>query len=172
MTRLEIQAAGGDTATPLNLQKRLDWISAVAGPGLAAVEGTRGAATADFDGDGDVALVLSGIDAPPSLLRNDGGNENPWISFRLIGTRSNRDAVGARLALEAGGRRQVRTVNPFGSYQSQSSYTVHFGLGDVDRIERLVVRWPSGLEQEFVGLAVRVHHTLTEGEGIPVGAQP
>ena len=145
-------------------------VSAAAGAGLGIVEGTRGVAATDFDGDGDVDLVLTGMDVPPTLLRNDGGNALSWVSVRLIGSRSNRDAVGARLTLEAGGRRRVRTVNPFGSYQSQSSYGVHFGLGDADRIDRLVVRWPSGLEEEYVDLATRRFHTLTEGEGVALGA--
>jgi hypothetical protein len=145
-------------------------VSGMVGPGLDAVEGTRGVAVTDFDGDGDVDLVLTGMDVPPALLRNDGGNALSWVSVRLIGSRSNRDAVGARLTLEAGGRRRVRTVNPFGSYLSQSSYTIHFGLGDADRVDRLVVRWPSGLEEEYVDLAARQIHTLTEGEGAVLGA--
>jgi hypothetical protein len=149
-----------------------DNVSDSAGPGLAIVEGSRGLAVTDFDRDGDLDVVLSRLDGPPAVLRNDGGNRRSWASISLIGTRSNRDGVGARLILESGGRRQVREVNPFGSYESQGSYAVHFGLGDAPGIDRIVVLWPSGLEEQFLDLAARLFLTLTEGEGVPVESTP
>jgi len=147
-------------------------VTATSGPGLKLHEGSRGVATADYDRDGDVDVFITGMDELPVLLRNEGGNRRPWISVRLIGTRSNRDAVGARIALEAGGRTQLREVNPFGSYQSQSSYAVHFGLGDAETVERLSIRWPSGLEEEFTDLPVRRFVTVTEGKGITAEETP
>lgn len=143
-----------------------DNVTDSAGPGLEIVEGTRSVAAVDIDRDGDLDVAMSNIDAPPNLLINEGGNEKPWLTVELEGRRSNRDAVGARLTLEAGGRRQVREVNPFGSYQSQGAYAVHFGLGDAERIEGLTVRWPSGEEQAFSDLAVRQRIRIVEGEGI------
>ena len=147
-------------------------VSGRAGPGLALLDGTRGAAVSDIDRDGDPDLILTNLDGRPSLLRNDGGNRRPWVSVRLVGTRSNRDAVGARLILDAGGARQVREVNPFGSYQSQSSYAVHFGLGDAEQVERLEIRWPSGTTETLTDLPARKFLTITEGEGVTDTREP
>jgi len=145
-----------------------DNVSGSAGPGLAIVEGSRGLAVSDFDRDGDLDLAISRLDGAPALLRNDGGNRRSWASISLIGTRSNRDGVGARLVVESGDLRQVRDVNPFGSYESQSTYAVHFGLGDRERIDRVVIRWPSGLEEQFADLPARSFLTLEEGKGASV----
>jgi hypothetical protein len=124
-------------------------------------------AVADLDADGDLDVLLTNIDAAPNLLLNQGGNARSWLSVRLVGTESNRDAVGARLELEAGGRRQLREVNPYGSFLSQSDHAVHFGLGDAERVDRLVVHWPSGRTEEFFDLAVRQQLVLVEGRGKP-----
>lgn len=142
------------------------------GPGFAIVDGTRGAAVADLDRDGDLDLVLTNIDSTPNVLRNDGGNARAWISVLLVGTASNRDAIGARLTLETGGVRQVREVNPFGSYESQSSYAVHFGLGDAETVERLTIRWPSGKTEILSDLPASRFLTVTEGKGITSTAEP
>ena len=146
--------------------------TASAGPGLAIVESTRGAAVADLDRDGDLDLLLTNLDAPPSVLVNEGGNRSSWISLRLVGVRSNRDGVGARLELETNGMRQVREVNPYGSYLSQSSYEVHFGLDKAERVERLVVHWPSGETDELKDLPARTFLTITEGQGVTAESQP
>jgi hypothetical protein len=155
-----------------NVGGRFENVGAASGPGLAIVDGTRGAAAADIDRDGDLDLVLTNIDSTPNLLRNDGGNRQAWVSVRLVGTRSNRDAIGARLTLTAGGTTQVREVNPFGSYQSQSSYAVHFGIGEAAAIESLEIRWPSGETETLSDLPVGRFLTITEGAGITAEAAP
>jgi len=137
-----------------------------AGSGLALVESTRGMAVADLDADGDLDMVLTNIDAVPNILINEGGNAASWFAVTLVGTESNRDAVGARVELVAGGRTQLREVNPFGSFLSQSDYALHFGLGDVARVERLTVRWPSGTTEEFHDLEARRRLVIVEGLGI------
>jgi len=144
----------------------------LAGPGMAIVDGTRGAATTDIDRDGDLDLVLTNVDARPNLLRNDGGNRAGWLSVLLAGTDSPRDAVGATLELTAGGRVQHRQVNPFGSYQSQSSYAVHFGLGEATTVERLTIRWPSGHVETLDDLPARRFLTVTEGRGVTDEREP
>jgi hypothetical protein len=140
-------------------------VSGAAGPGLASVESSRGLAVADIDRDGDVDVVLTNLDAPPNLLINEGEGRGAWLAVRLVGSRSNRDAIGALIELEAGGTRWVREVNPFGSYLSQSDYDVHFGLGDVTTVDRLDVRWPSGITDTLTGVEVRQLITIHEGRG-------
>jgi hypothetical protein len=110
---------------------------------------SRGVAVADFDNDGDLDILVVNINDRPSLYRNDGGNRNHWIGFRLEGTRSNRSAIGARVEIEAGGRKQISYVLSGGSYLSQNDLRVHFGLGDMTRVERVRIRWPNGNVEEL-----------------------
>lgn len=127
---------------------------------------SRGLALLDYDLDGDVDVVITHLDAPASLLRNDGGNARNWISVRLVGVRSSRDAVGARLEIEIPGRTLTRLVNPYGSFQSQSSAAVHFGLGHAEFIDRLTIVWPSRRTQEFTDLRANRFYTIREDSGI------
>jgi hypothetical protein len=117
-------------------------------PDLLIGKSSRGAAVADFDNDGDLDILVVNINDRPSLYRNDGGNRNHWIGFRLEGTRSNRSAIGARVEIEAGGRRQISYVLSGGSYLSQDDLRVHFGLGDMTRVDRVRIRWPNGDTEE------------------------
>ena len=141
------------------------------GPGLREVKSSRGLAVADFDRNGALDVIVTNIDSTPTLLRNE-GTPHGWVSLRLVGTRSNRDAVGARAELEAGGRRQIREVNPFGSYLSQGSHTLHFGLGSEQNVDRVTIRWPSGQTDEIENLTPRRFYTVTEGQGISATAEP
>ena len=127
---------------------------------------SRGLALIDYDNDGDLDVVLTHIDAPPSLLRNDVGNQRNWISIRLEGTTSNRDGIGARLELEIGGRTLTRIVNPYGSFQSQSTSAVHFGLGDAEYIDKLTIYWPSLRTFEYKDLQANRFYTIRERSGI------
>jgi hypothetical protein len=111
----------------------------------------RGVAAADFDADGDLDLVLTQPRGQPLLLRNDQGTGRHWLEVVLEGDPARgiaREAVGARVEIEAGGRRQSRIVSRTRGYLCQSQRAVHFGLGDADRVERLIVRWPGGAVTE------------------------
>jgi hypothetical protein len=107
----------------------------------------RGAAFGDFDKDGRVDAVLTRLNEPPVLLRNMMGAGNHWIALQLIGARSNRDAIGARVILRGGGVTQVNRVTTSTGYACSSEPVVHFGLGRSSRADRIEIEWPSGLRQ-------------------------
>jgi len=108
----------------------------------------RGAAFGDLDNDGDIDIVVSDYRGPAHLLRNEGGNKNHWITLDLVGRKSNRDALGARVKLTTdGGKVQYRTVSTAGSYASANDRRVAFGIGDEKTIQQISIRWPSGIEQ-------------------------
>jgi hypothetical protein len=127
----------------------------------------RGAAFADYDGDGDLDVVLTQAGGPPALLRNDQATGHRWLRVRLVAEGPNRDALGARLRLLAGGVVQTRRVGPTRSYLSQVELPVTFGLGPAGVPERLEVRWPDGTEEVFTGLPVNGRLTLSQGSGLP-----
>ncbi len=107
----------------------------------------RAAAYADIDADGDLDVVLTQVGGPPLLVRNDQETGHHWLRVRLEGEAPNRDAIGARVRLEAGGKRQERLVMPTRSYLAQVELPVTFGLGEATGVDRLVVVWPDGAEQ-------------------------
>ena len=116
-------------------------------PGLLRLDheqSSRGAASADFDGDGRVDIVLSNIDAEPALFWNDTGGGNEYLRIRLVGSRGNRLALGAQVRVRAGDLRQLREVRSGGSYLSQSELVLHFGLAARSLADSVEVRWPSG----------------------------
>ena len=131
--------------------------------GVDSLADGRGVAVADLDGDGRLDLFVANANAEPRLWRNTAPLAG-WVSFELVGTRSNRDAIGARLKLTAGGRTQVGFVDGGNGFAGQSSRRVHFGLGEAARIERLEVLWPSGTKQTFEGMAARRLYRLVENE--------
>lgn len=108
----------------------------------------RGALYADFDGDGDLDVLITAIRSPPRLLRNDQRLGHHWLRVKLIGRHCNRDAIGAWIELHAGGKVQRQQVMPTRSYLSQVELPVTFGLGKADRVDRLVVHWPDGTRQQ------------------------
>jgi len=118
--------------------------TARAGADLGALRSARGAALADADSDGDLDLVVVDIDEPPRLLENRTPRAGRWISVRTRGTASNRDGYGAVVSVTAGGRTQVREVRATDGLYSSNDPRIHFGLGPVERVERVEVRWPSG----------------------------
>ncbi|MBI4482503.1 MAG: CRTAC1 family protein [Acidobacteria bacterium] len=149
--------------------KRFDEVSAKAGPGLAVENSSRGAAFGDFDNDGDVDIVINNMDDTPTLLRNDGGNQQSWILVRLVGNPargSNRNAVGARVRVEAGTLSLLEEVKSGASYISQNDFRLHFGLGTHDRVRKLHVRWPSGRVQTFDDVEARRLVVIDEEKGI------
>jgi hypothetical protein len=122
----------------------------------------RGAAYADFDGDGDLDVVLTANGGPARLLRNDQEVGNHWLRLQLVGDPSNRDAIGAWVTTEASGRRQWRQVMPTRSYLSQVETTVTFGLGAAAGPVAVKIRWPDGSSQTVAGLAVDRVHTIRQ----------
>jgi hypothetical protein len=126
----------------------------------------RGLAVADFDGDGDVDLLMTTNNGPAVLFRNDQTAGNRSIRFRLIGTASNRDAIGAVVRLFHAGTMQSRMVKGGSSYLSQSELPVTFGAGRRDTIDRVTIAWPNGRVEEFAKLATGRQYVCTEGKGI------
>ena len=126
----------------------------------------RGCAFGDFDNDGDVDVVVNNLDAPPTLLRNEGGNRNNWIMLKCIGTRSNRSAIGTRVKVTTGSHVQMDEVMSGSSYYSQSDFRLHFGLGSAATVDRVEVTWPSGGKESFENLAANQLFTLQESKGI------
>jgi hypothetical protein len=125
----------------------------------------RGLAYGDFDRDGDLDLLMTTNNGPAYLYRNDRLAGNKSIRFRLVGTKSNRDAIGAVVRIFHGGVNQLRMVKTGSSYLSQSELPVTFGLGRADKIERLVIEWPSGRTEEFKDLVAGRSYECVEGKG-------
>jgi len=126
----------------------------------------RGFAYGDFDRDGDLDLLLTTNNGPAYLYRNDQLSGNRGIRFRLVGTKSNRDGIGATVRIVSGGLSQSRMVKSGSSYLSQSELPLTFGLEKRDRVERVVIAWPSGRTEEFTNLAAGRCYVCTEGKGI------
>jgi hypothetical protein len=123
----------------------------------------RGVALGDLDNDGKIDLVVSHMNEPVAILRNVARERNHWLGVRLVRA-DHADFVGARVILEAGGRKQTRFATGGGSYASSSDRRLVFGLGKTERIDKLVVFWPDGLRQEWTGLAPDRYHDLVQGE--------
>ena len=126
----------------------------------------RGLATADYDNDGDLDIVTNNRGDYPSLLRNDCGNANHWLTVQLIGTKSNRDGTGASLKLTSEGFVHVEQSKGGGSYMSASDPRIHFGLGKRTKIESLEITWPSGQIDRLTNLSPDQIVAVKEGAGI------
>jgi hypothetical protein len=129
----------------------------------------RGSAFGDFDNDGHMDVAISNVNDLPDLFRLKGSPSHHWTTLTLVGTTSNRNAIGARVRCLAGGAAQWQEVRGGGSYMSQNDFRVHFGLGAVARIERVEVRWPNGNEEVWDNLPVDSFQTLREGQGRDLG---
>jgi hypothetical protein len=136
------------------------------GSGLLIEKSSRGVAFGDYHNDGNMDILIVNLNDRPTLLRNDGGNRKHWVTLRLVGTKSNRDAIGARVRLSSGRLAQSAEVRSGGSFMSNNDVRLHFGLGREKRIESLEVRWPSGLVEKFVDLRADQFLRITEGKGI------
>jgi len=130
----------------------------------------RGLAVGDFDRDGDQDILMTTNNGPAYLFRNDQTARNRSIRFRLVGTKSNRDAIGARVKVFSSGVMQTRVVRSGSSYLSQSELPTTFGLGQRDKIERVVIDWPSGRSEEYTDLSAGRAYEVTEGRGIRAAA--
>ena len=140
-------------------------ISLNAGPGITKPFNSHGVAAADFDNDGMVELLVNNSHDAPSLLKNYGRHGN-WELIKLIGTKSNRDAIGAQVRVWTGGHQQLQEVRSGGSYISQSDFRLHFGLGPATKIDRLEIRWPSGLLENLENIPANQTLFIKEGMGI------
>ena len=127
------------------------------------VEDGRGVAMFDYNLDGGVDIVLRNYKQPAQLLRN-AADRGHWLEVKLTGTRSNRDAIGAKVILHAGGEQQMREVHAGSAYLSSSSLIQHFGLGTATTVDRIEVIWPSGARSERTGVAADQLVTIVEGE--------
>jgi hypothetical protein len=147
-------------------------ISESAGAGITTASSSRGLAVGDLWNDGRISVVVSNMNAQPSLLVNQVRYLNHWIAFKTVGTASNRDGIGARITVRAGKRILVDEVRSGSSYISNNDMRVHFGLGAATKIDSVAVRWPSGRVETFDVLSVDAVHTLKEGAGAAAGSAP
>jgi hypothetical protein len=149
------------------------------------IKDARGMATADFDNDGDLDIVVNNNPgdsgraelARATLLRNNVGARRNWLAVELRGSGSNRDAVGALVTVEAGGQKHLRLVGAGSGFASQHSQRLYFGLGDQTQVSALIVRWPNGRTERFERIGEQPIETrrllrITEGAGVEAQALP
>jgi hypothetical protein len=146
--------------------RRFEDVSLASGDGVSAERSGRGLAVGDYDNDGDLDLAVMNMNDLPSLLRNEGGNRNRFLNVRLVGTKSNRSGIGARVSVTAGGRTLVDEVRSGSTFMSQSDLRLHFGLGQAQTVDRLEVEWPSGAKETLTGVAPNTFITVVEGKGL------
>lgn len=180
-TRLDLLVVNGSTNqqedNPKDLvpmKNRLFWnegpekgfaeVTSVSGEALSYENVGRGAAFGDYDNDGDVDVFIVNNCGQGVLLRNDGGNKNNWLELKLVGTKSNRSAIGARVKIVSDNVSQIREVNNQSSYLSQNSLIQHFGLAKFTTVDTLNIRWPSGLNQQFLNIPANERIEITEGD--------
>lgn len=144
---------------------RFEDVTDLAGPGLEQKRSSRGAAFGDFDNDGDIDVLVMNMNDQASLFRNDLDSSNHWLRVKLRGTTSNRDAVGSVIRVKAGGATQARAVLSQDSYISHSDLRAHFGLGAAQKVNAILVQWPSGRSESFPAAGVDRELLLVEGEG-------
>ena len=142
-------------------------IAQALGAALMEPRASRGAAFGDYDDDGDIDVIVNDLDGPPMLLRNEGGSRaGHWISLKLVGTQSNRNAVGAKVWLKAGGLTQVDEVRSGDSYISHSDWRLHFGLGSTAQVAEVIIRWPNGTTEKLTNLPIDRVVTVVEGKSL------
>jgi hypothetical protein len=152
----------------LNLGTRFRDVSERAGTGLQVARVGRGLAVGDLDDDGDPDIVVSNMDDAPTLLENRQRTGHHWVAFRVAGPTRNRFAVGARVTIDAGGRKQLREIRSGGSFLSQSDLRTYFGLGDHTGAVDVEVRMPGGRRWQWQGLASDRLHVLQLSESASV----
>jgi hypothetical protein len=146
-------------------------VAGEAGGGFSQPKVGRGLAYGDFDRDGDLDVLLTTNNGPAFLYRNDQLAGNHSIRFRLVGTKSNRDAIGALVRIFYNGQSQGRAVRGGSSYLSQSELPLTFGVGKRDKIERASIEWPSGRTEEFKDLTAGKSYQCIEGKGVTVDSE-
>jgi hypothetical protein len=146
---------------------RFEDVADRAGPGIAALHSSRGAAAGDFDNDGNLDLLVMNMNERPSLLRNTSTSANNWLKVKLVGTKSNRSAIGAVVKAFTGPEQQTAVLLSQSGYYSHGDSRLHFGLGKAGAADRIEVVWPSGLVEEFDSAKANQTVTLKEGSGRP-----
>jgi enediyne biosynthesis protein E4 len=142
-------------------------VSAEMGPGISEEFSSRGAAFGDYNNDGDMDVLVLNMNDLPSLLRNEGGNKQNWIKIKLVGTHCNRTAIGARVRVITGKHLQMDEVHSGTSVMSQSDLRLHFGLGKVETVDSIEVKWPTTQKVErFTRVKANQILTIREGDGI------
>jgi hypothetical protein len=141
-------------------------VSESSGPGILEKHSARGAAFGDYDNDGAVEVLVNNQNEPPSLLKQSTKPPGNWVLLKMVGVKSNRSAIGARVRLTAGGLMQIGEVRSGGSYLSQNDLRLHFGLGAARRIDSIEIRWPSGQHQIEKDLAPNQILTITESQPV------
>ena len=144
---------------------RFEELVGEAGPGIAAPHCSRGCAFGDFDNDGDVDMVIVNLNEPPSLLRNDVSGTQKWLKVLLVGTKSNRSAIGSRVLAKYGGKTQAQAVMAQSSFYSVNDRRLHFGLGMNTKAD-LEVHWTNGLVEHYANVEPNQLVTITEGHGL------
>ena len=144
------------------------------GPGISERFSSRGAAFGDYDNDGDMDALILNMNDSPSLLRNDGGNAQNWIKIKLIGTKCNRTAIGARVRVVTGTHAQMDEVHSGSSVMSQSDLRLHFGVGKSRKPSIVIeVKWPTTQKIErFTQVKANQILTIREGSGIVGSMKP
>ena len=158
-------------AQPMLLHRNLhngtfEEVSKPAGLAGMPLKSRRGAAFGDIANNGNIDIVVLNVGEPPSLLLNTNKIANHRVLFRLVGTKSNRAAIGARVTIHAGGMTQFDEVRGGGSYLSQNDLRPHFGLGSASKIDLVEVRWPNGKTESFKNVAADKIYAITEGQEI------
>ena len=158
-------------AQPMLLHRNLrngtfEEVSKAAGLADMPLKSRRGAAFGDIANNGNVDIVVLNVGEPPTLLLNTNSSSNHRVLFKLVGTKSNRAAIGARVIIHAGGMTQFDEVRSGGSYLSQNDLRLHFGLGSAAKIDSVEIRWPSGKTEALKDLPADKIFTITEGQGI------
>jgi enediyne biosynthesis protein E4 len=151
--------------------QRFKDVTALCGPGAQEMQSSRGCAFGDYDNDGDIDVLVMNMNEPPSLLRNDdpgGGSRGAshWLKLKLIGAKSNRSAIGARVRLKTGAHWQTQEVTSQSSYYSHNDPRLHFGLGRNEIVDRVEIRWPAGQIEVIREVAANQIVTIKEGAGI------
>jgi hypothetical protein len=126
---------------------------------------SRGCAFGDFDNDGDVDVLVMNMNEPPSLLRNDVSGGGHWLKVLLVGVKSNRSAIGARVVARYAGRSQAQEVTAQSSFYSANDRRLHFGLGPGTSAD-LMIRWPNGITEKVPAVNADQLVVIREGEGI------
>ncbi len=150
-----------------NTGKSFQNVSAQSGPVFTKPLSARGMAIGDFDNDGGIDVLVAVNDSAPVLLRNNAGNQNHWLGVKLVGKKSNPDAVGARITYQAADLKRSRTKVGGGSFLSSHDPRIVLGIGKRPKIDWLEIKWPqpSGVIERFTGLPIDRYITIVEGRG-------